>query len=55
VTVVVVEHDMALVAAICEEVTVLHFGRTIASGTPAAMLNHPAVVEAYLGEANVGA
>jgi branched-chain amino acid transport system ATP-binding protein len=54
VTVVVVEHDMALVRAICHEVTVLDFGRTIARGAPAEIFNHPAVVEAYLGEA-VGA
>jgi branched-chain amino acid transport system ATP-binding protein len=51
VTVVVVEHDMALVRAICHAVTVLDFGRTIAQGAPAEILNHPAVVEAYLGEA----
>ena len=55
VTVVVVEHDMALVRAICQAVTVLDFGRTIARGAPAEILNHPAVVEAYLGEAVVGA
>jgi branched-chain amino acid transport system ATP-binding protein len=55
VTVVVVEHDMSLVRAICDEVTVLDFGRTIAEGKPAEILNHPAVVEAYLGEARAGA
>jgi branched-chain amino acid transport system ATP-binding protein len=55
VTVVVVEHDMSLVAAICDEVTVLDFGRNIARGAPAEILNHPAVVEAYLGEAVVHA
>jgi branched-chain amino acid transport system ATP-binding protein len=50
VTVLVVEHDMSLVRAICDEVTVLDFGRNIARGAPAEILNHPAVVEAYLGE-----
>jgi len=55
VTVVVVEHDMSLVSAICDEVTVLDFGRTIARGAPAEILNHPAVVEAYLGAAAVHA
>jgi branched-chain amino acid transport system ATP-binding protein len=51
VTVVVVEHDMSLVRAVCDEVTVLDFGRTIAHGKPTEILNHPAVIEAYLGEA----
>jgi len=50
VTVLVVEHDMSLVRAICDEVTVLDFGRNIARGAPVEILNHPAVVEAYLGE-----
>ena len=50
VTVVVVEHDMSLIRAICDEVTVLDFGRNIARGAPLEILNHPAVVEAYLGE-----
>jgi branched-chain amino acid transport system ATP-binding protein len=55
VTVLVVEHDMSLVRAICGEVTVLDFGRNIARGAPGDILNHPAVVEAYLGEASVHA
>ncbi|MBI4636636.1 MAG: ABC transporter ATP-binding protein [Candidatus Rokubacteria bacterium] len=55
VTVTVVEHDMSLVSAICHAVTVLDFGRNIARGAPTDILNHPAVVEAYLGEATVGA
>jgi ABC-type branched-subunit amino acid transport system ATPase component len=38
------------VRAICDEVTVLDFGRNIARGSPAEILNHPAVIEAYLGE-----
>jgi branched-chain amino acid transport system ATP-binding protein len=50
VTVLVVEHDMSLVRAVCDEVTVLDFGRNIARGSPREILNHPAVVEAYLGE-----
>jgi branched-chain amino acid transport system ATP-binding protein len=54
VTVLVVEHDMSLIRAVCDEVTVLDFGRNIARGAPAEILNHPAVVEAYLGETVAG-
>jgi ABC-type branched-subunit amino acid transport system ATPase component len=46
---VLVEHDVDLVAEICDEVHVLDFGRLIVSGTPSEVLTHPDVVEAYLG------
>jgi branched-chain amino acid transport system ATP-binding protein len=46
---VLVEHDVDLVAEICDQVHVLDFGRLIASGTPSEVLTHPDVVEAYLG------
>lgn len=50
-TVVLIEHDVALVGAVCDRVVALDFGRRIAEGAPADVLAHPAVVAAYLGVA----
>lgn len=48
-SVLLVEHDMDLVRAACSQVTVLDFGRVIASGPPAVVLDQAPVKRAYLG------
>ena len=49
-TILLIEHDLKLVSGICEEVTVLNFGTTLAQGKVEDVLRDPAVVTAYLGE-----
>src|SRR5256714_10242332 len=49
-SVVLVEHDMTAVFALADRISVLLYGRILASGTPAAMRADPRVVAAYLGD-----
>ncbi|WP_019874713.1 ATP-binding cassette domain-containing protein [Sporichthya polymorpha] len=46
---VVVEHDMALMSNLCDELVALETGAVIATGTPAEVLAHPDVISSYLG------
>jgi ABC-type branched-subunit amino acid transport system ATPase component/ABC-type branched-subunit amino acid transport system permease subunit len=47
----VIEHDMSFVMSVCDELVVLDFGRKISQGPPDQVRRDPAVIAAYLGEA----
>ena len=47
--VLLVEHNVDVVAAACDELVVLNFGEVIASGPTSEVLRDPAVRSAYLG------
>lgn len=49
-TILLIEHDMRLVSGICEQLTVLNFGKVLTSGITSDVLSNPEVITAYLGE-----
>ena len=49
-TILLIEHDMSLVSGICDRLTVLNFGQTLAEGGVQEVLTNPEVVKAYLGD-----
>ena len=52
-TILMVEHNMSVVASIADTITVLQRGATLAEGPYAVVSKNPAVIEAYMGSANV--
>jgi branched-chain amino acid transport system ATP-binding protein len=49
VTMLLIEHHVPLVTAVCDYVYVLNFGKLLAEGDPESVRNHPEVIAAYLG------
>jgi branched-chain amino acid transport system ATP-binding protein len=49
-TVLMIEHHVPFVTAVCDHVYCLNFGETLAAGKPEAVRSHPEVVRAYLGK-----
>ena len=52
VTILLVEHDMAMVMKVCDHIYVINFGANLADGTPAEVRENDDVIGAYLGETN---
>lgn len=50
VTILIIEHHMDVVTAICDRIVVLSYGEIIAEGEPRAAINEPQVIKAYIGE-----
>ena len=49
ISVLLIEHDMRFVSGLCDEITVLNFGTTLAQGDTQTALNDPEVIRAYIG------
>jgi branched-chain amino acid transport system ATP-binding protein len=55
ITILIIAHDMHLVNTLSNQITVINFGEKLVEGPPEVIQNHPAVIEAYMGRAEVNA
>lgn len=49
-TIVMIEHNLDVLRALCDRILALHLGELVVSGTPDEVLGHPKVVNSYVGE-----
>ena len=49
ITILVIDHHMDVIMSVCDEITVINFGKQLATGTPAEIQKNQAVIDAYLG------
>jgi branched-chain amino acid transport system ATP-binding protein len=54
-TIIVVEHNMKAVMGLCDRIVTISYGKKICEGSPDFTCNDPAVIEAYLGDTDLGA
>ncbi|MFK9093540.1 ABC transporter ATP-binding protein [Bacillus salipaludis] len=55
ITILIIAHDMHLVNALSNQITVINFGEKLVEGPPEVIQSHPAVLEAYMGRAEMNA
>ena len=53
ITVLIVEHDMAMVMSIADKIYVINSGKNLAEGTGEEIANNESVIEAYLGRGDI--